>query len=80
MERFKAELGYKVASLSLSSLLTANLLRTGHFSKLERLQLVRKAVKRAIVTLEELQRFIAHIGESVDLTASSVLHKSGTKQ
>lgn len=80
MERSKAQFGYKVACLSLSSLSTANLLRTGHFPKSERLQLIRKAARRAIVTLEELQRFIAHVGESVDLTASSVLHKSGTKQ
>ena len=59
---------------------TANLPRYGRPPKLTdwaRRALIREAAKRPIVTLEELQRFTAQVGESVlRTTISRALHKS----
>jgi len=60
---------------------TANLPRHGHPPKLTgraRRALIREAAKRPMVTLEELQRSTAQVGESVNRTTiSRALHKSG---
>ena len=60
---------------------TANLPRHGRPPKLTsqaRRALIREAAKRPMVTLEELQRSTAQVGESVHRTTiSRALHKSG---
>ena len=60
---------------------TANLPRHGHPPKLTgqaRRALIREAAKRPMVTLVELQRSTAQVGESVHRTTiSHALHKSG---
>ena len=60
---------------------TANLPRHGHPPKLTGWAiraLIREAAKRPMVTLEELQRSTAQVGESVHRTTISyALHKSG---
>uniref|UniRef100_A0A8K9XYG5 Tc1-like transposase DDE domain-containing protein n=1 Tax=Oncorhynchus mykiss TaxID=8022 RepID=A0A8K9XYG5_ONCMY len=60
---------------------TANLPRPGRPSKLSahtRRRLIRDAVKRPMITLDELQRSTAEVGDSVHRTTiSHILHKSG---
>ena len=60
---------------------TANLPRPGRPSKLSsrtRRKLIRDAAKRPMITLDELQRSTAEVGESVHRTTiSRTLHKSG---
>ena len=60
---------------------TANLPRQGHAPKLtswKSRKLIKGATKRPMVTLEELQRSTAEVGESVHgTTISPVLHQSG---
>ena len=60
---------------------TANLPRPGRPSKLSaqtRRRLIRDAAKRPMITLDELQRTTAEVGESVHRTTiSRTLHKSG---
>ncbi|CAB1454246.1 unnamed protein product [Pleuronectes platessa] len=60
---------------------TANLPRGGRPPKLKsrtRRKLIREATRRPMVTLEELQRSTAEVGESVHRTTiSRLLHKSG---
>ena len=60
---------------------TANLPRPGRPSKLSsgtRRRLIRDAAKRPMITLDELQRSTAEVGESVHRTTiSRTLHKSG---
>ena len=63
---------------------TANLPRHGRPPKLTgqaRRAFIREAAKRPMVTLEELQRSTAQVGESVHRTTiSCALHKSGKKK
>uniref|UniRef100_A0A8C7KC88 Transposase Tc1-like domain-containing protein n=1 Tax=Oncorhynchus kisutch TaxID=8019 RepID=A0A8C7KC88_ONCKI len=60
---------------------TANLPRPGRPSKLSahtRRRLIRDAAKRPMITLDELQRSTAEVGDSVHRTTiSRILHKSG---
>lgn len=60
---------------------TANLRRPGRRSKLSahtRRRLIRDAAKRPMITLDELQRSTAEVGDSVHRTTiSRILHKSG---
>ncbi|CDQ97598.1 unnamed protein product, partial [Oncorhynchus mykiss] len=60
---------------------TANLPRPGRPSKLSahtRIRLIRDAAKRPMITLDELQRSTAEVGDSVHRTTiSGILHKSG---
>uniref|UniRef100_A0A8K9X302 RNA helicase n=1 Tax=Oncorhynchus mykiss TaxID=8022 RepID=A0A8K9X302_ONCMY len=60
---------------------TANLPRPGRPSKLSahtRKRLIRDAAKRPMITLDELQRSTAEVGDSVHRTTiSRILHKSG---
>ena len=60
---------------------TANLPRGGRPPRLKsrtRRKLIREATRRPMVTLEELQRSTAEVGESVHRTTiSCLLHKSG---
>jgi transposase len=60
---------------------TANLPRPGRPSKLSahtRRRLIRDAAKRPMITLDELQRSTAEVGDSVHrATISHILHKSG---
>uniref|UniRef100_A0AAZ3RIR8 Transposase n=1 Tax=Oncorhynchus tshawytscha TaxID=74940 RepID=A0AAZ3RIR8_ONCTS len=60
---------------------TANLPRPGRPSKLSahtRRRLIRDAAKRPMITLDELQRSTAEVGDSVHRTTiSHILHKSG---
>lgn len=60
---------------------TANLPRPGRPSKLSahtRRRLIRDAAKRPMITLDELQRSTAEVGDSVHRTTiSCILHKSG---
>lgn len=60
---------------------TANLPRPGRPSKLSahtRRRLIRDAAKRPMITVDELQRSTAEVGDSVHRTTiSPILHKSG---
>ncbi|CAB1426600.1 unnamed protein product [Pleuronectes platessa] len=62
---------------------TANLPRGGRPPKLKsrtRRKLIREATRRPMVSLEELQRSTAEVGESVHRTTiSRLLHKSGQR-
>uniref|UniRef100_A0A803JDL4 Transposase Tc1-like domain-containing protein n=1 Tax=Xenopus tropicalis TaxID=8364 RepID=A0A803JDL4_XENTR len=89
IEKFKAGLGYKKISKALNiprstvqAIIqkwkeygtTVNLPRQGR----TRRALIRNAAKRPMVTLDELQRSTAQVGESVHrITISRALHKVG---
>ena len=83
MEKFIAWLGYEknITWKWKEYGTTANLLRHGCPPKLTgqaRRTLIREAAKRPMITLEELQRSTAQVGESVHRTTiSHALHKSG---
>uniref|UniRef100_A0A8C7GHX2 Transposase n=1 Tax=Oncorhynchus kisutch TaxID=8019 RepID=A0A8C7GHX2_ONCKI len=94
VKKFKAGFGYKKISQALNiprstvqaiilkwKETTANLPRPGRPSKLSahtRRRLIRDAAKRPMITLDELQRSTAEVGDSVHRTTiSRILHKSG---
>ncbi|CDR00204.1 unnamed protein product, partial [Oncorhynchus mykiss] len=73
--------GFKHKDIKLKYQTTANLTRPGRPSKLSahtRRRLIRDAAKRPMITLDELQRSTAEVGDSVHRTTiSRILHKSG---